>query len=245
MPAVILSLGPLNLTLFGVFFSFGFLLASFIFFQKSHKEFAEEDQAIAFIVNLALGVLVGGRLFFFLSHPKNFPQWQDFFLIWRQGGLSLWGSIIGFILSVYFTSKKMKIDPWRLSDFLILPFFIMIFAFLLPNLIMTPSLANLLLPLSALISLLVSLWLSSHYRSLIWYPSGKIGLASLAGLALFSFFYLLLAFSPFYVLYLWEAIISGIIIVSTLGIAYHRSGRELKKDFSWLIKNKKEKNEKK
>ncbi|MFH1783142.1 MAG: prolipoprotein diacylglyceryl transferase [Candidatus Omnitrophota bacterium] len=129
---IALSIGPFKVHWYGVMYVLAFLTVYFLTsYRIRHEKSIYSEKLISdFLVFIAIGVLLGGRLGYvlfydleyFLSHPLNIVT--PFTL---EGGLqyigiygmSYHGGLIGVIISILVFCRKNKIDPWAFSDFVI------------------------------------------------------------------------------------------------------------------------------
>jgi phosphatidylglycerol---prolipoprotein diacylglyceryl transferase len=112
----IINLGFIEISIWGLFVSLGFLLAIlFLFFEARKKKFD-----INILPDLALGALIssflGARiLYVFNDFSYFFHNPIDIFKIW-EGGLAWYGGVAGAIIFGYFYTRKKKISFWQLTD---------------------------------------------------------------------------------------------------------------------------------
>lgn len=119
----IFHIGPLNINWYGVLMVLAILVAANLSRKKlkkdgviNYRQF--EDLFFYAVVFGLIGARLGHVLFeikYYLLAP------QDIIKIW-QGGLSLYGSIVGGALAVWYWTKKRKINFFTISD-RILPYF--------------------------------------------------------------------------------------------------------------------------
>ena len=223
----------MNIPIFGFTLFIGFIFSSFWFFKNTKNEFANDDQAINLTTYIAIGWLLGARLFFFLAHIGTFPNLWTFFFPWRYPGCSFVGGIVGIIIAAITTTKKIKIDPWRLSDPALLPVFLYITTYFLGQFLTSQEKFSLYHVILALVIAAFSQWLLSHYRSFAWYPSGKIGFTFLLATSLFFSLSALLAFLLSPGLY-FNSVIKLLLSLGAIILLYLRSGREFRQDIKTL-----------
>lgn len=113
-----ISLGPITLYLYGVFFALG-ALAGFWMARRRAKVYdlpAEEVENI-FLVAVFFGI-VFARLYHvsdYFSYYRDHPL--EVFAVW-QGGLGIFGGIFGGILGIGVYSRRRGLDFWRVLDLL-------------------------------------------------------------------------------------------------------------------------------
>lgn len=112
---VLVNLGPASLHWYGLFVALGILFALMVSLKLS-KYFKIPKEIIWDLgFYLIIFGLIGARIYevflesaFYLKNPEQIIK------IW-EGGLAIHGAIIAGILTIYFFTKKYKINFWRLS----------------------------------------------------------------------------------------------------------------------------------
>lgn len=195
MPNLInLPLGRTSLTIFGLSLFLSFWLASFGFFRKTREEFDTDERIVSLLLSVLLGWVIGSRLSYFLGNLGQFARWSDVFLLWRQPGLSWAGGYWGIIAAVWLWGKKNQFQIAKLADGGLIPLLILNLGFFVGQWLCGSGTFYLFGLGIIILSLPIAYWALKAYRSLTWYPSGKIGFALLftnsflfLGLALLAF----------------------------------------------------------
>lgn len=102
---------------YGIIIAIAILVALTLAMRQSKKFNIKEDDFIdMFLVALPVSI-VFARLFFVIFTWDNYKNdLLGVFKIW-EGGLAIYGAIIGAIISVYFYSRRKKIDMLEICDF--------------------------------------------------------------------------------------------------------------------------------
>ena len=113
------SLGTINVRWYGIIIASAIMIALTLAMKQSKRFGIKEDDLIdMFLVALPVSI-VFARLFFVIFTWDNFKNdLLGMFRIW-EGGIAIYGAIIGAILSVYIFSKVRKVNMLDLSDFAI------------------------------------------------------------------------------------------------------------------------------
>jgi phosphatidylglycerol---prolipoprotein diacylglyceryl transferase len=119
---VLIDLGPIRLSWYGLMYVFGFL-ASYLLvrYQMKRKDFGiskpeVEDLYFYLILGLVIGARLGYVLFYDLKMYLKEPL--EIFAIWH-GGMSFHGGLIGvLIVAVVFSWKRNK-SFWKIADLVI------------------------------------------------------------------------------------------------------------------------------
>jgi len=117
MLPVLFSVGNFSISSFGVFLALGFLFGVFLVWRLSRAWDLDEEKILDLTLASFLGGLVGARLYFVLEHWDLFAQnLSKIFLFYKLPGFSFWGGILGGWLTLFYFSKKWKIDFWQIAD---------------------------------------------------------------------------------------------------------------------------------
>lgn len=179
----------------------GFFLFSFILWKRLREDYPGED-----IFSFTLGLFLGGISSYWAA-SKVIPV------------LSFWFALLGALIVGVVLMRRYTFRFFEVVDALA-PAWFWLALFIFRNEISG----------AALFSLLAFKFLEKRYRRFSWYPSGRIGFAGIASLALFSLLYGLLAILPLSVLSLARdlpgGLISAILTLSLAGVLFFRSGNE-------------------
>ena len=112
----VLHLGPLPLHLYGLILAIAVIVAARVaerrWVRRGHaaKDFSD------LVVWIVIGGVVGARLYHVVSDYQLFRgQWLDAFKIW-QGGLSIWGAVLGGAVVVVVLARRRHLDLGDLVD---------------------------------------------------------------------------------------------------------------------------------
>ncbi len=101
---------------YGVIIAFGFILAVLFGGRITYKWKMDLNKMLDILIYGTIGGIVGARLYFCIfSWDKYKDNLLDIFKIW-EGGLAIYGGIIGGILAAFITSKIIKLNFWNLLD---------------------------------------------------------------------------------------------------------------------------------
>ena len=111
-------LGPVTIHLYGLIITMAIFLGWFLAKKRAH--FYEISKAIfddpILLVPLVLAI-VGARLYHVVDFWDYYSQnWNKIFEIWN-GGLGIWGALVGAVLGFYLISKIKKIDFGEIEIF--------------------------------------------------------------------------------------------------------------------------------
>lgn len=123
MLPVLFSMGKFNVSSFGIFLALGFLLGVFLIWRLGRAWDLDEEKVLDLSLLTFLGGLIGARLYFVLEHLSFFADSPlSVILINKFPGFSFWGGFLGGWLSLYFFSKRFKMNFWQLADIALVGF---------------------------------------------------------------------------------------------------------------------------
>ncbi len=118
---VAFSLGPLKVHWYGLMYLLAFFCGHFLLKHRAKKADAPftEQEASDLIFYSALGIILGGRIGYFLFYTP-LETWLSnplsIFKIW-QGGMSFHGGLLGVIGAVWLWSRHIKKPFLQITDF--------------------------------------------------------------------------------------------------------------------------------
>ena len=113
-----LHLGPLHVRYFGIVLALAVLAAYVLALKRASLYQINKDEAEDFVFWVIVGGFVGARAYHVLSSLPYYLQHPvDILMVWH-GGLSVIGSLIGGLVVVYLTSKKIRQSFLNLLDWL-------------------------------------------------------------------------------------------------------------------------------
>ena len=105
-----------NIKFYGAIIAFGFLLAVLFGGRMAYKWKMSLDKMVDVLIYGTIFAIIGARLYYVFSkwdyygaHLSEIPQ------IW-EGGLAIYGGIIGGLVAAYFVCKIRKMNYWNLLD---------------------------------------------------------------------------------------------------------------------------------
>lgn len=114
---VLLTVGNINISSFGVFLGLGFLSGIFLIWRLSRAWDLDEEKVLDLTVLASLTGLFGARIYFVL---ENWPIFSDKLLniivFTRAPGFSFLGGLLGGVLGLMYFTKRFKVDFWQFAD---------------------------------------------------------------------------------------------------------------------------------
>lgn len=101
---------------YGVIIAFGFILAALFGGRMAYKWKMDLNKMVDVLIFGTLGGIVGARLYYCIFSWDNYKDnLLDIFKIW-EGGLAIYGGIIGGVLAAFITCKVEKLNFYNLLD---------------------------------------------------------------------------------------------------------------------------------
>lgn len=114
----VISLGPLNISSFGLTLALGFLFGVFLIWRLARAWDLNEERILDLTILTFLGGVVGARAYFILGNFNLFGfDILKWILIHKYQGFSFWGAIVGGVLVLKFYAKKFRVNFWQALDF--------------------------------------------------------------------------------------------------------------------------------
>jgi len=121
---VLLNIVGIEIRYYGLIYIIALVLAYFIisYLAKLKKLHLKKDDVLDLIIYMAFGVLLGGRIFYFIFY--NFGDIitdpLELFRLWH-GGMSYHGGLIGVFFAILIYSKVKKVHFYDLADMIAIP----------------------------------------------------------------------------------------------------------------------------
>ena len=118
-PPRYISIFGFNLYLYGILIAIGFLIA-LLYLQKRRDAFGLSSSTVSDMVIIAIpSGIIGARLYYIIFNPANFFGEAGSFaniINLRQGGLAIYGGVLGAAVAYFIYSRVKKIPMPKLAD---------------------------------------------------------------------------------------------------------------------------------
>lgn len=118
MLPVIANFGPLIISSFGLFLALGLLLGIFVIFKTATIFEIDQEKILDLSLLSFFGGLIGARFYFVIFHWSQIGGVMSAVFLNRFPGLSIWGGLIGASLTLWYFSKRAKLDFFQVADFI-------------------------------------------------------------------------------------------------------------------------------
>lgn len=106
----------IQIRFYGAIIAFGFLLAVLFGGRMAYKWKMSLDKMIDVLIYGTIAAIIGARLYYVFSKWDYYSaNPAEIFQIW-EGGLAIYGGIIGGVIAAYFVCKIRKMNFWNLLD---------------------------------------------------------------------------------------------------------------------------------
>jgi len=116
MLPILFSVGPIPVSSFGLLLAVGFLAAMFIAWRIAKAYDLDQAKILDLGLLTFFGGLIFARIYFVLFNLSYFSDISYVFLINLHPGLSLWGGLIGGVLTLKLLTMRAKLNFWQIAD---------------------------------------------------------------------------------------------------------------------------------
>ncbi len=114
---VLFSIGNISISSFGVFLALGFLFGVFLVWRLSRAWDLDEEKILDLTLLTFLGGFLGARAYFVLENFQFFIQSPLKIIIFTHfPGFSFWGGFLGGWLSLFYFTRRLRLDFWQIAD---------------------------------------------------------------------------------------------------------------------------------
>lgn len=105
-----------NVYWYGIFIGLGVILGVVMACREAKRTGQDPDQYIDFVIYALIFSIIGARLYYVLFSWDYYSLHPEKIFALREGGLAIYGGIIGAVLTAIVYCKKKKMDFWLLAD---------------------------------------------------------------------------------------------------------------------------------
>lgn len=116
MLPTLFTIGTISISSFGFFLSLGFLFALHLIWRLARAWDLPEEKILDLFFLTIFGGLLGARILFIILNFEFFDSLSKMILITKYPGLSFWGGLFGGWLTLYFLTKRTKLNFWQIAD---------------------------------------------------------------------------------------------------------------------------------
>ena len=107
--------GGIGVRWYGIFITLGIILAMVYCSYRAKQEKIIFDDLLDMAIFTVISAIIGARLYYVLFSLSEYDSFLDVIAIWN-GGLAIYGGIIGGAIAIFFVCKKKKINTLKAFD---------------------------------------------------------------------------------------------------------------------------------
>lgn len=101
---------------YGIFIGLGVILGVLLAMKEAKRTGQNPDLYVDFIIYALIFAIIGARLYYVIFSWEYYSAHPAKIFALREGGLAIYGGIIGAVLTAIVYCKKKKVDFWLLAD---------------------------------------------------------------------------------------------------------------------------------
>lgn len=114
---VLITVGDVAVSSFGFFLALAFLFGTFLVWRLARAWDMDEERILDLTLLTFLGGLIGARAYFILEHFEFFGfNLLKMLQIIQYPGFSFWGGFLGGWLTLFFLTRRQRLDFWQVAD---------------------------------------------------------------------------------------------------------------------------------
>ena len=112
----VFHLGILHVRSYGLMLAIAFLIGTWIALHEARRLKLDEDKMVSVILVTLVASILGARALYVLEHVDEFRRgWMSVLALW-EGGLTLYGGIIGGTVAGLLTARQLGLPQWLVAD---------------------------------------------------------------------------------------------------------------------------------
>ncbi len=112
----ILHWGALHIRSYGLMLAIAFLFGTWLALREARRLRIDEDALVTIILATLVCSVLGARLLYVMEHLEDFRrQWGSVLALW-QGGLTLYGGIVGGTVAGLLVARRLHQPMWTVAD---------------------------------------------------------------------------------------------------------------------------------
>ena len=109
------KIGPIQIGSYGMMMALAFLSVTWLLRNELRRSALPGDWAYSLVTAAIIGGVVGARIYFILEYPADFLR-DPVGLLFSRSGLTWYGGLIGGLLAILWTARRLPVSTWRLLD---------------------------------------------------------------------------------------------------------------------------------
>lgn len=121
MYPILFKVGPITVYAYGTMLAIAFIVGLYLARQEFKKRKINPDFAYDFALAIALGSIIGARLFYIIGHWSYYHSHLGEIIQVQQGGLVFYGGLLGGILGAWLIVRLRRLSLLKVADSLASP----------------------------------------------------------------------------------------------------------------------------
>lgn len=116
MLPVLLSIGGVSISSFGLFLALGFLVAVFVAWRIANAYDLNEGKILDLAILTFFGGIISARILYVILNGAMFEDISRVFMINLYPGLTFWGGLLGSTVILKLLTLRAKLNFWQIAD---------------------------------------------------------------------------------------------------------------------------------
>jgi len=117
MLSVLIKIGPVTIYSYGFFLTLAYIAGTFILWREGKRQGYQVEKLLDLSLIALVAALLGGRVYFSLSHLNLLQENFLSALAFWEGGLSFYGAFFGVFVAGFLVTKRWKWPFFQVADF--------------------------------------------------------------------------------------------------------------------------------
>jgi phosphatidylglycerol:prolipoprotein diacylglycerol transferase len=108
--------GFIHIRAYGLMLAIAFLVGTWLSLREARRLSLDEDKLVTMILVVLVSSVVGARMLYVIEHLQEFRrEWGSVLAVW-QGGLTLYGGVVGGTIGGLTAARKLGLPMWTAAD---------------------------------------------------------------------------------------------------------------------------------
>ena len=121
MYPILFKIGPITIYAYGTMLAIAFIVGLYLARYEFRRHKINPDYAYDFVLAIALGGIIGARLFYIIGHWAYYSRHLGEIIQVQQGGLVFYGGLLGGFLGAFLVVRLRKLSLLKIADSLASP----------------------------------------------------------------------------------------------------------------------------
>jgi phosphatidylglycerol:prolipoprotein diacylglycerol transferase len=108
--------GFIHIRSYGLMLAVAFLVGTWLSLREARRLSLDEDKLVTMILVVLVSSIIGARMLYVIEHLQEFRrEWGSVLAVW-QGGLTLYGGVVGGTFGGLVAARKLGLPMWTAAD---------------------------------------------------------------------------------------------------------------------------------